>query len=75
MSPLPVPSPEMTDDSSSKESSSNNQMPLSLLPDDKLDATTVDVEKGLVGGTTTRDGKYLRWARITKEVEIKDGNG
>lgn len=66
----PVPTPEMSEDSSG-----NYQMPHSPLPDGKLDTTAVDVEKGLVGGTTTtRDGKYLRWARITKEVEIKEGN-
>ena len=74
MPPLPAPTPEieMTTDDSSK-GSSNNQMPQPLLPDDvKLDASAVDLEKGLGGGT--RDGKYLRWARITKEVEIKEGN-
>mmetsp|Transcript_19102 Transcript_19102/g.31313 ORF Transcript_19102/g.31313 Transcript_19102/m.31313 type:complete len:712 (+) Transcript_19102:103-2238(+) len=66
----PVPTPEMDD-------SSNNQMPQpSLLIDDKLDASpAVDLEKGL-GGTahTARGGMYLRWARITKEVEIKEGS-
>jgi ABC-type multidrug transport system ATPase subunit len=46
--------------------------------DDGIKLDTVDLEKG-IGGTTTstntaRNGKYLRWARITKEVEIKEGN-
>ena len=47
--------------------------------DDGIKLDTVDIEKG-IGGTTTstntaaRNGKYLRWARITKEVEIKEGN-
>ena len=74
----PVPTPEMTDDSSSN----NNQMPgkpsLLIDDDDKLDASpaAVDLEKGLGGTThTTRGGMYLRWARITKEVEIKEGSG
>ena len=70
----PVPTPEMTDDSSSN----NNQMPQpSLLINDKLDASpaAVDLEKGLGGTThTTRGGMYLRWARISKEVEIKEGS-
>ena len=50
----------------------------SLLIDDKLDDASpaaVDLEKGLGGTThTTRGGMYLRWARITKEVEIKEGS-
>mmetsp|Transcript_26096 Transcript_26096/g.39464 ORF Transcript_26096/g.39464 Transcript_26096/m.39464 type:complete len:713 (+) Transcript_26096:132-2270(+) len=68
----PIPTPEMIDDSSS------NQMPQpSLLPDDKLGTSAaVDLEKGLGGTThTTRGGMCLRWARITKEVEIKEGSG
>ena len=68
----PIPTPEMIDDSSS------NQMPQpSLLPDDKLGTSAAaDLEKGLGGTThTTRGGMCLRWARITKEVEIKEGSG
>ena len=39
----------------------------------QLNTSAVDVERGAVG-TKTRGGMYLRWARITKDVEIKEGN-
>jgi hypothetical protein len=69
------PVPEMT--TSDDIVGSNNQEPQQP-NDDDIKLETVDLEKG-IGGTTTststaRNGKYLRWARITKEVEIKEGN-
>ncbi len=70
------PVPEMT--TSDDIVGSNNQEPQQP-NDDGVKLDTDDLEKG-IGGTTTstntaaRNGKYLRWARITKEVEVKEGN-
>ena len=70
------PIPEMT---TSDDIVGSNQEPQQPDDDDGIKLDTVDLEKG-IGGTTTstntaaRNGKYLRWARITKEVEIKEGN-
>lgn len=69
------PVPEMT---TSDDIVGSNQEPQQPDDDDGVKLDTVDIEKG-IGGTTTstntaRNGKYLRWARITKEVEIKEGN-
>ncbi len=68
------PVPEMTTSDDIVGSNQEPQQP----DDDGVKLDTVDLEKG-IGGTTTstntsRNGKYLRWARITKEVEIKEGN-
>ena len=69
------PVPEMTTSDDIVGSNQEPQQP----NDDGVKLDTVDLEKG-IGGTTTstntaaRNGKYLRWARITKEVEIKEGN-
>jgi hypothetical protein len=68
------PVPEMTTSDDIVGSNQEPQQP----NDDGIKLDTVDLEKG-IGGTTTstntaRNGKYLRWARITKEVEIKEGN-
>ena len=68
------PVPEMTTSDDIVGSNQEPQQP----DDDGVKLDTVDLEKG-IGGTTTstntaRNGKYLRWARITKEVEIKAGN-
>lgn len=79
MPPVPSPVPEMTD-YSDKGPSDSQQMtqPSMLLPDDDKLVTSsppaVDLEKGLEGTTHTRGGMFLRWARITKEVEIKEGS-
>lgn len=70
------PAPEMT---SSDDLVGSNQEPQQPDDGDGIKLDTVDLEKG-IGGTTAstntaaRNGKYLRWARITKEVEIKEGN-
>lgn len=77
MPPVPSPVPEMTEDSYKGPSDSPETQPPMLLPDDKPITTSppaVDLEKGLGGTTHTRGGMFLRWARITKEVEIKEGS-
>lgn len=62
-----APAPEVAAYDSNMESSNQQQ------PDKELDI--IDVEAGGLGGTTTtRDGKYLRWARISKEVEVKEAH-